>query len=193
MSNNPIMEYRANPLKNTPHEEQSLRALIKEELPTIEEQEFLNRWIGLFWERDKYPDVAAVWVDRVAQSPRQPVEVVSGGEVVAIVPPMIGPSVTELIKEHRATLGALSAAAIATGNNFPQLGETYLSSSLIQYQDKVETRPEVLMAQEEYRNNWMKLFSKYGLVQSVSEVAEEKAGPKNELNEDEFGDIEDDF
>lgn len=188
-----IARYRDNPLKNTPHEEQSLRTLMKEELPTIEESEFLSRWIGLFWERDKYPDVAAVWVDRVALSPRQIVNIVKDGEVVAQVPGMIGPSVTELVTDHRSTLGALSASAIATSNNFPQLGETYLSSALNQYQDNIAARPEVVAIQEEYQTAWQKLFSKYGLIQSVSETAEAKESPKNELDEDQFGDIDDDF
>lgn len=188
-----IAQYRQNPRKNTPHEEQSLRTLMAEETPRIEEQEFLSRWIGLFWEREKYPEVPAAWVDRVATSPRFPVEIVSNGEVVAIVPAMIGPSVTEFVSEHKSTLGALSASAIATSNNFPQLGETYLTSALLQNHENISARPEVVQIREEYRDGWVKLFTKYGLIQSVSEEEQVTAGPNNELNEDEFGDIDDDF
>lgn len=189
-----LEEYERNPTQNTKHEEISLQRLMEPERDRIDEAEFLNRWIGLFWEREKYPEVAAVWVDRVAKSPRNEVEIVSDGQVVAIVPAMLGPSVTDFITDHRATLGAVSASAIATGNNFPRLGETYLRSSLQQYQQQVSSRPEVVAAVDEYRNQWAVLFTKYGLIQSVSETDAIDTGPKkNELNEDQFGDIDDDF
>lgn len=189
-----LEEYDRNPLQNTKHEEVSLQRLIAPERARIDESEFLNRWIALFWEREKYPEVAAAWVDRVSLSPRNEVEIVSDGEVVGIVPAMLGPSVTDFITDHRATLGAVSASAIATGNNFPRLGETYLRSSLQQYQQQVSSRPEVKAAIGEYRNQWADLFTKYGLLQSVSEQAVIDTGPKqNELNEDQFDDIIDDF
>lgn len=189
-----LEEYERNPLQNTKHEEISLKRLSEPERERIDEAEFLNRWIGLFWEREKYPEVAAAWVDRIAKSPRNEVEIISDGQVVAVVPAMLGPSVTDFITDHRGTLGAVAASAIATGNNFPRLGETYLRSSLQQYQKQVASRPEVVAAVDEYRGQWATLFTKYGLIQSVSEETEQDTGPKqNELNEDQFDDIIDDF
>lgn len=189
-----LEEYERNPHQNTDQEKFALELLAKPELPRIEEAEFLTRWIGLFWEREKYPEMAAAWVDRVALSPRHEVEIVKNGEVVAIVPAIIGPTVTDMQVEHRSTLGHASAAAIATGNNFPRLGETYLRSALQDYNSQLSNRPEVKAVRKEYTQAWRDLFTKYGLIQSVSEEETAKEGqPTNELNEDQFSDLGDDF
>lgn len=149
--------------ENSPEEVDALKILRDGFLPEIQEQDLLSNWIPLFGNPQTWNEATSRWIATVSKNASQRVKIMRGLEHVGFVPPLFGQWPTERVVNAKDTISELVSTAELMSSRIPSSGVTCMREGLKQQLGRTMESDLVRGSVEELRDEWRKLFVRYGL------------------------------
>jgi hypothetical protein len=140
-----------------------------EKHPTIELDLFVRTFLPAIGQEHDEALNMGPWLT-VAKSPYNPVDVVSNGQVVFTVPPLLNRRHTRINERSQDSLTTLAVVAQQKSDAHPLMGQTYLRNGLMNYVGKTRVNPNALA-------EWNRVLTKYGYEPIETEAVPESVKP----------------
>ncbi len=141
-----------------------------EERPTIDLDSFVRTFLPAIGQVHDKPLDMNPWLS-IAKGPYNPVDVISNGQVVFTVPPLLNRRDTRLNENSRQSMTTIASVAQQKSDAHPMMGQNYLRKGLESFVGRRKVNPTAL-------TEWNRVLIKYGYEPiSLESVPDTKSKP----------------